>query len=54
MFNACSIKFDGSGLPPPLLVSSLTSFFSLTDFWFFSCAYIEHTRLYFSHLAVVK
>ena len=31
-FNTYSVEFDGSGMEPPLLVSSLSDFCLLTDF----------------------
>ena len=33
-FNSSSVEFNGNKLAPPLLVSSLTGLFLLTDSWF--------------------
>ena len=52
-FNAY-FELHGSGLVPPLLVSSIKGLFLLTDFWVFACASIKHIRLYLSRLEVVK
>ena len=45
-FNASYVELDGSGMVPPLLVSSFTGLCLLADFCFL-CASIEHIRLYF-------